>query len=83
MRDIDDDVQLEDDFNFDSDFKGKENKKSFSLNFSDLNGGQAGKKFTLNFSEINKNDCFDNEFNKDIEFYSESWREQMKKDKRF
>lgn len=63
----DGDSQLEDDFRFDSDFKLETKKKNFSLNFS----------------EINKRECFEDEFNKEVEMFSQSWRDEMEKNKRF
>jgi len=63
----DGDSQLEDDFRFDSDFKLETKKKNFSLNFS----------------EINKRECFEDEFNKEVEMFSQSWRDEMEQNKRF
>lgn len=72
------DSQLEDDFQFDSDFKVAETK---GLGNKGIGKGMAG--FTLNMSQVNKDECFDDDFNKDIEMFSQSWRDQIANNKRF
>jgi len=74
------DSQLEDDFQFDSDFKVGGSKE---LGMKGKGKGMGMGGFTLNMSQVNKDECFDDDFNKDIEMFSQSWRDQIANNKRF